>query len=73
MQPVLTKYKIDSINEFYSSFSHSYYPNKRDGDNSKAIQTIVKFLAKREPKLSFLSSFTFFDWHECDVSHTKVS
>lgn len=39
----------------------------------KAIQTIVKFLAKREPKLSFLSSFTFFDWHECDVSNTKVS
>lgn len=39
----------------------------------KAIQTIIKFLAKREPKLSFLSSFTFFDWHECDVSNTKVS
>lgn len=73
MQPVLTKYKIDAIKEFYSSFSHSYYPNKRDGDNSKINCNLVKFLAKREPKLSFLSSFTFFDWHECDVSNTKVS
>ncbi|CVS79103.1 Uncharacterised protein [Streptococcus pneumoniae] len=33
MQPVLTKYKIDAINEFYSSFSHSYYTSKRDGVN----------------------------------------
>ena len=74
MQPVLTKYKIDVINEFYSSFSHSYYPSKR-GDvivknNSNYCKIPTK---KREPKLSFLSSFTFFDWHECDVSHTKVS
>ncbi len=73
MQPVLSKYKIDAIKEFYSSFSHSYYPSKRDDVKYKTIQTIVKFLPKREPKLSFLSSFTFFDWHECDVSNTKVS
>lgn len=75
MQPVLSKYKIDAIKEFYSSFSHSYYPSKRDDvivqNNSNYCKIPTK---KREPKLSFfLSSFTFFDWHECDVSHTKVS
>lgn len=54
MQPVLTKYKIDAIKEFYSSFSHSYYPSKRDDvivqNNSNYCKIPTK---KREPKLSF--------------------
>ena len=64
MQPVLTKYKIDVINEFYSSFSHSYYPSKRD-DVIVKKQFKLNYCKiptkKREPNLSFLSSFTFFD------------
>ncbi|CAG5309390.1 Uncharacterised protein [Streptococcus pneumoniae] len=64
---------LQKIIEVYSSFSHSYYPNKRDGDNSKINCNLVKFLAKKRAKTLFLSSFTFFDWHECDVSNTKVS
>ncbi|WP_193219294.1 hypothetical protein [Streptococcus pneumoniae] len=60
MQPVLTKYKIDAIKEFYSSFSHSYYPSKRDDvivqNNSNYCKIPTK---KREPKLSFLGSIIF--------------
>ncbi|PLV69115.1 hypothetical protein AZJ08_10010 [Streptococcus pneumoniae] len=60
MQPVLSKYKIDSIKEFYSSFSHSYYPNKRDGDNSKINCNLVKFLAKKRAETLFFIFFYFF-------------
>ena len=68
---------MDAIKKFYSSVSHSYYPRKMDDVIVKSNSNYCKIpTKKREPKLSFLSflsSFTFFDWHECDVSHTKVS
>ncbi len=48
MQPVLTKYKIDAINEFYSSFSHSYYPSKRDDVIVQNNSNYCKIPSKKE-------------------------
>lgn len=59
MQPVLTKYKIDAINEFYSSFSHSYYPSKRDDVIVQNNSNYCKIPSKKRAKTLFLSSFTF--------------
>lgn len=54
MQPVLAKYKIDAIREFYSSFTHSYFISKRDDVIVKGNWNYCKISSKkREPKLSF--------------------
>lgn len=52
MQPVLTKYKIDAINEFYSSFSHSYYPSKRDDVIVQNNSNYCKIPSKKESQNS---------------------
>ncbi len=38
----------------------------------KAIRTTVKFLAKKRAETLFLSSFTFINRHEGNISQAKV-
>ena len=63
---------MDAIKKFYSSVSHSYYPRKMDDVIVKSNSNYCKIPTKKESRNSLLSSFTFTDRHEGNISQAKV-